>query len=84
MPRETVKQRQERLTWALGEIARVTAIPADKRSDLDWLRAACSLAHTYATAGRTPPPENVDESAEAPPPAPEKPSNRPQDPQKHP
>jgi hypothetical protein len=54
--RETVRQRQERLDWALAEIVRVTDIPADKRADLDWLRAACSLAHTYAKAGRAPPP----------------------------
>jgi hypothetical protein len=62
LARETVKQRQERLTWALTEIARVTAIPADKRGDLDWLRAACSLAHTYARAGRAPPPEATPET----------------------
>ena len=60
MARETVRQRQERLTWALTEIARVTAIPENKRGDLDWLRAACSLAHIYATAGRAPPPEPVE------------------------
>jgi hypothetical protein len=62
LPRETAKQRQERLTWALTRIAEVTAIPADKRGDLDWLRAACSLAHTYAKVGRAPPPEPVDEA----------------------
>jgi hypothetical protein len=55
--RETQKQRIARLDWALTEITRVTAIPANKRGDLDWLRAACSLAHVYAKAGRAPPPE---------------------------
>jgi hypothetical protein len=55
--RETQKQKLERLDWALQRIAFVTAIPADKRGDLDWLRAACSLAHVYAKAGRAPPPE---------------------------
>ena len=64
MPRETVRQRQERLTWALTRIAEVTAIPEDKRHDLDWLRAACMLAHSYATTGRSPPPEKIDETAE--------------------
>lgn len=54
MKRETQKQKLARLDWALQRIAFVTAIPIDKRSDLDWLRAACSLAHIYARAGRAP------------------------------
>jgi hypothetical protein len=61
LARETVRERQERLTWALTRIVEVTAIPEDRRHDLDWLRAACSLAHSYAKAGRAPPPE-VDQS----------------------
>ena len=54
LQRETQKQKLARLSWALQRIAFVTAIPADKRGDLDWLRAACSLAHAYALAGRAP------------------------------
>ena len=55
MIRETVRQRHERLAWALERIVQVTEIPPERRNDLDWLRAACSLARTYAKAGRAPP-----------------------------
>jgi hypothetical protein len=64
--RETVRQRRERLDWALQRIVEVTdlnrpqAVKAradpDKRVELDYLRAAVSLAYTYAKAGRAPPP----------------------------
>ena len=54
MKRETQKQKLARLDWALQRITAITAIPEDKRSDLDWLRSVCMLAHTYATAGRLP------------------------------
>lgn len=58
MARETQKEVLARLYWALDRIAFVTAIPADKRKDLAWMQSACSLAHTYARAGRAPPPDN--------------------------
>ena len=37
--------------WALERIAEVTLVPFDKRADLDFLRSAVSLAHSYAKAG---------------------------------
>ena len=63
MTRETQKQKLARLDWALRRTTAVTAIPADKRGDLDWLRAACSLAHTYAIAGRAPALDDPPETA---------------------
>lgn len=59
MARETQKQKLERLDLALRRIAFVTEIPIDQRGDLNWLRSACSLAHIYALAGRTPPPDDT-------------------------
>ena len=45
--------------WALERIAEATAIPADKRRDLAFMRQAVSLAHAFAKAGllgKDPPP----------------------------
>jgi hypothetical protein len=50
-------------------IAEVTAIPEDKRADLDYLRAACSLAHIYAKAGLPPPQLDLPLQAKEPQPA---------------
>jgi hypothetical protein len=52
--RETQKQKIERLTWALTRVAENTAMPADKRGDLNWLRVSVSLAHNFALAGLGP------------------------------
>jgi len=49
--RPTQKQRIEHLVWALERVSLVTVIPADKRHDLDYLRSAVVLAHSYAQAG---------------------------------
>lgn len=43
------------LRWGLERIVAVTTIPADKRSDLDYLRSAVLLAHSYAAAALRPP-----------------------------
>jgi len=36
--------------WALQRIAEATLVPDNRRGDLDYLRAAVSLAHVYARA----------------------------------
>ena len=46
----------------LERIQEVTTIPENKRSDLDFLRAAVMLAHVYAGAALAP----IPEPAEAP------------------
>ena len=59
--RQRRQQRIEQLTWALTRVVEVTdlnrpqAVQArdnpDKRVELDYLRAADSLAHNFAKAG---------------------------------
>lgn len=43
----------------LRRVYEATTIPADKRSDLDFLRAAVMLAHSYAGAALSPLPSEA-------------------------
>lgn len=52
------------LRWGLERIVAVTTIPADKRGDLDYLRSAVMLAHSYAAAALQPPLDPPEEDAE--------------------
>jgi hypothetical protein len=52
------RQSSSAYRWALLRIADVTAIPADKRADLDFMRSAVSVARAYARGaldGKEPP-----------------------------
>jgi hypothetical protein len=44
-------QRSAAYIWALKRIEETTVIPAERRSDINYLRAAVMLAHVYAKAG---------------------------------